>query len=222
MNGIKAVVFDFDGTLYDKKGMSLNVILQNIRHLRMLAATRGVCKSFRGKDFGNKDKLFSELFSQIAEKTSVTPEKAREWYYGNYIGSMIRTLQKSRKPRQGTRELISALHKKGKIVILYSDYGMCGQRVSAIGLNPSDFDKLYSSSEFGGLKPCEKAFEKMLSENGLSAGEVLLVGDSDECDGKCAERSGAQFFPVKTDADMTRLLQMVQGEIQEKTKVDRQ
>ena len=81
MNDIKAVVFDFDGTLYDKKGIGTKVILQNIRHLRMLSVTRKVCTSFRGKYFGSKDKLFSELFAKIAEKASVTPKKAQNWYY---------------------------------------------------------------------------------------------------------------------------------------------
>lgn len=209
MNDIKAVVFDFDGTLYDKKGIGIKVIRRNILHLKMLAATRKVCTSFRGKYFGGKDKLFTELFAQIADKASVTPEKAQNWYYESYLGSMIRILQKHYKLRPNSKEVISKLHKEGVSVILYSDYGMCRERVSAIGFSPSDFDKLYSSSEFGGLKPSEKAFEKMLSENGLSAEDVLIVGDSEECDGECAKRSGAKFFPVNSDADMEKLLKYI-------------
>lgn len=209
MNGIKAVVFDFDGTLYDKKGMSLKIIKQNLRHLRLLAATRKACTSFRGNDFGSKDKLFSALFAQIAAKTSVSPEKAQSWYYEEYIGSMIRTLKQYYKPRPKAKEVISELHKRGIAVILYSDYGLCEERVTAVGLDPSDFDKLYSSSEFGGLKPCKRAFEKMLSENGFSADEVWLVGDSEECDGACAEQSGAAFFPVRSDDDMIKLFKAV-------------
>ena len=208
MNDIKAVVFDFDGTLYDKKGISTKVILQNIRHLRMLSVTRKVCTSFRGKYFGSKDKLFSELFAKIAEKASVTPKKAQNWYYKNYIGSMIRILQKCYKVRHKSKEPISELRKRGITVILYSDYGMCKERVMAIGCDSSDFDKLYSSSEFGGLKPCEKAFEKMLAKNGFSADEVLIVGDSEECDGECAKRSGAKYFPIKSDDDMAKLYEL--------------
>lgn len=209
MNGIRAVIFDFDGTLYDKKGMSLKVISQNLRHLKMLSATRKVCTSFRGKYFGNKDSLFSELFAQIAKKASVTPKKAQDWYYENYLGSMIRVLQKYYTLRPKSKEVLSELRKRGITVILYSDYGMCKERITAIGFDSSDFDKLYSSSEFGGLKPCEKAFKKMLSENGFCAEEILLVGDSEECDGECAKRSGAKFFPVKTDEDMARLLKKI-------------
>ncbi|MDY2678484.1 MAG: HAD hydrolase-like protein, partial [Oscillospiraceae bacterium] len=89
--------------------------------------------------------------------------------------------------------------------------GLCEERVTAVGGNPSDFDKLYSSSEFGGLKPCEKAFGMMISENGFSAGEILLVGDSEECDEECAKRSGAKFFPVKTDEDMVKLFREITG-----------
>lgn len=211
MNGIKAVVFDFDGTLYDKKGMGLKVILQNMGQLRMLRETRRVCTSFRGKYFGSEDKLFTELFAQIAEKASVTPKEARTWYYENYLGAMLRILQKHYTLRPKSKEVISELHKRGITVILYSDYGMCEERVAAIGFEPSDFDRLYSSSEFGGLKPSEKAFEKMLSENGFSAGEILFVGDSDECDRECAKRSGAEYFPVKTDDDMAKLLEKIAG-----------
>ena len=211
MNNIKAVVFDFDGTLYDKQGIGIKVILRNVRHLRMLSATRKVCISFRGKYFGSKEKLFSELFSQIARKANVTPKKAQNWYYENYIGSMIRILQKCYNMRPKSKEVISALHKRGIAVILYSDYGMCEERVAAIGFSPYDFDKLYSSSEFGGLKPCENAFEKMLSANGFSVEDVLLVGDSEECDGECAKKSGAKFFPVKTDEDMARLFEIITG-----------
>lgn len=209
MNNIKAVVFDFDGTLYNKKGMGLRVILQNIWHLRMLSATRQVCISFRGKDFGNKDDLFSELFTQIAEKTSITPERAQDWYYKNYLGSMVRILQKHYKLRPKSKELISELHKRGITVILYSDYGLCKERVTAIAGDPSDFDELYSSSEFGGLKPCESSFKRMLLENGFSAGEILIVGDSEKCDGECARRSGANFFLIKTDEDMAKLFKKI-------------
>lgn len=209
MNNIKAVVFDFDGTLYDKKGIGTKVILKNIRHLRMLSVTRKVCTSFRGKYFGSKDKLFSELFAKIAEKASVTPKKAQNWYYENYIGSMIRILQKCYKVRPKSKDLISELRKRGITVILYSDYGMCKERVMAIGFDSSDFDKLYSSSEFGGLKPSEKAFNKMLSKNGFSAKETLIVGDSEECDGECAKRSGAEFFRVKTDEDIEKLFDIL-------------
>lgn len=209
MKSVRAVVFDFDGTLYDKRGMALKVVLKNIGRLSMLKATRKTCTSFRGKDFGEEERLFSELFESIARKASVTAEEARDWYYENYLGAMTSILQKRYRVRPKAGEIISELRKKGIAVILYSDYGMCRERVEAIGLNASDFDGLYSSSEFGGLKPCEKPFLKMLSENGLSAQEVLLVGDSDECDRECAKRSGARFFSVKTNGDMERLYEKV-------------
>ena len=205
MMDIKAVVFDFDGTLYDKKGMARRVVLQNLRHLRMLAATRRVCTAFRGRYFGNRDALFAELFCQIAERAVVTPQEAEAWYYAHYLGTMLRMLQRHYRPRPQTEALIAALHAAGVRVMLYSDYGLCKERVEAIGMDASTFDKLYSSSEFGGLKPCKEAFEKMLAANGLSPAEVLLVGDSDICDAECAKRSGANFFSLKTDADMARL-----------------
>ena len=45
----------------------------------------------------------------------------------------------------------------------------------------------------------------MLAKNGFSADEVLIVGDSEECDGECAKRSGAKYFPIKSDDDMAKL-----------------
>lgn len=211
MSNIKAVVFDFDGTLYDKRGMGRRVFLHNLRHLRLLAVTRRVCVSFRGKDFGSKERLFASLFGQIAERASVTAAKAEQWYYESYLGAMIDILQKHYRPRPKTAELLAALRSRGIAVFLYSDYGLCAQRIEAIGLAHGDFDRLYSSSEFGGLKPCATAFKKMLAENGLAADDVLLVGDSDECDGQCAEKCGVQFFPLKSDADMERLFEEMQN-----------
>lgn len=209
MKHIKAVVFDFDGTLYDKKGMVGRVLLRNVRHLRLLVATRRACTAFRGRCFSSKEQLFSQLFHQIAKRASVTAGRAEKWYYENYLGSMIDILQRYYRPRPKTKQVIAELHKREIAVILYSDYGLCAQRMEAIGLDRSDFDRLYSSSEFGGLKPCEKAFERMLAENGLSVEEILLVGDSEECDEECARRCGADFFSLKTDGDMAKLFEKI-------------
>ena len=208
---IKAAVFDFDGTLYDKKGLSFRLFLKNLFHPLRLYRTHKLCVSLRGKDFKTEATFFDELFTQLASRTGLTKKQAEKWYEEKYLAGMIRILEKSYRARKSVPELLRTIREKNIKLILYSDYGECEKRVSAVGLNPEDFDSLYSSSMFGGLKPGAAAFERMLRKENLSPQDVIFAGDSDACDRTCAEKAGALFYSVKTDEDIGELLRFFSG-----------
>ncbi|MGN0620205.1 MAG: HAD family hydrolase [Ruminiclostridium sp.] len=207
MKNIKAVVFDFDGTLYDKKNISVYVALKNIGHPAMLLRTTRTLKAFKGKDFGSRDNYYKALFTQIGGSPA-NADKAKKWYFEKYLPNMITVLAERYTVRPYVNELMKKLQQQGISVILYSDYERSEDRMGAIQAHTSHIDKIYASADFGGLKPCKEAFERMLAENGLSAENTLIVGDSEVCDKKCAELCGAQFYKVTTDEDIAKLLEM--------------
>ncbi len=208
---IKAAVFDFDGTLYDKKGLSFRLFIKNIFHPIRLYKTHRLCVSLRGKDFKTEAAFFDELYTQLASRTGLTEKQAEKWYREKYLAGMTEILKKTYRARKGVPELLQTIRRKNIKLILYSDYGECEKRVSAIGLNPEDFDSLYSSSMFGGLKPCTEAFERMLRKEKLTPQNVIFAGDSDACDRACAEKAGALFYSVKADENIREFLRFFQS-----------
>ena len=210
MKNIKAVVFDFDGTLYDKKNIAVYVALKNIGHPAMLLRTTRTLKAFKGKDHGSRDNYYNALFSQIGGSPD-NADKAKKWYFEKYLPNMITVLANRYTVRPCVNELMEKLQKQGIRVILYSDYERSKDRMGAIQAYTTHIDKIYASADFGGLKPCKEAFERMLSENGLSAENTLIVGDSEVCDKKCAELCGAQFYKVESDDDIAKLLEMTEN-----------
>ena len=80
MAEIKAVIFDLDGTLYDKSHLPLRVVASQILHgkLIMLKRERSVRKLLKGKYFGDKDRFEEAFFSHFMRKN------AKEWFYETY------------------------------------------------------------------------------------------------------------------------------------------
>ena len=51
LDNIKAIIFDFDGTLYDFKGLPKNLCLSSIPNMLKISAVQKTRKSLKGRDF---------------------------------------------------------------------------------------------------------------------------------------------------------------------------
>lgn len=193
---VKAVVFDFDGTLYDKKGFVKRVIMHNLTHMKLLVSERRTRRAFHGKYYESTDEYYEAFFDELARNAYRSPKKARRWYMNKYLPSLSLILEKHYKIRDGFNEFFSYCNKHDILVVLYSDYEIDLHKMKVIGAKPRLFDFLLCAPDFGGLKPCAEAFNKALKVMNVEPRNVLFVGDSDECDGGVARNTGCDYMDV--------------------------
>ena len=70
-----AVIFDFDGTLYNKKNLALKLILSSPFQMLRMKAERTARKHFKGKYFGSGDEFFRAFYNELSLLTNMSPEK---------------------------------------------------------------------------------------------------------------------------------------------------
>lgn len=189
----KAIIFDLDGTLYDKQGLSFFIVLHNLFSLRILKAERVCRRAIRGRYFGSSEALFGELFGRMAEMAGKTPERIRDWYFNKYHPLQVRLLRKYFPARRGIRESILKFRADGVKVAVFSDYCSIEQKLEAIGLSAGMFDLIVEAHETGGLKPCRESFLYVTEKLGTDPSEILMVGDRPATDGAGAESVGMDF-----------------------------
>lgn len=195
---IKAIIFDIDGTLYESRHFPIKLILADPLHIGMLAKERQCRKRLQGKFFEEKGGYYAALFNAM----SSNPEKCRKWFYESYMPCQVDIIRKSMPKREHLKELMATLRKQGIKIAVLSDYAMAAEKLSACGLEPSDFDAVWESPDLGGLKPCKEVFVRACEALGTEPSETLMVGDKLSTDGG-AMAVGMQFIHIvnKTVAD---------------------
>lgn len=204
-----AIIFDLDGTLYDKRFLHIRIILADLINFFTLKSERYARRDLNGVDFKDKTGVYQALFAKMCELTrGLTPEKARKWYFDRYMPLQVAILSLYYKPRPCVDEVMRVLRDKGVKILLYSDYDCVREKTEALNIDLDLFDVVVSSPELGGLKPCRQSVERLMQQNGLSAETTLFVGDRNDTDGDAASSVGMDFYNVKTQGwdDFLRLV----------------
>ena len=193
MADIKAVIFDLDGTLYDKSRLPFRLIIRLILRgkLFMLKRERTVRKELKGIYFGDEAKFEDAFFANFHRKN------AKKWFYEAYMPDTIKILQKHYHITPWVEEYIAGLKTKGIKVAVFSDYGFVEEKLNAIGFNLQWADYLFDAPSLGGLKPCKEAFIKVCATMNISPQHCLMVGDRDDTDGAGAKDAGMKFLKVE-------------------------
>lgn len=193
----EAVIFDFDGTLYDNYKIGKHLVLSHIFHILKISADRKIRKQLKGINFDNKDAFFTEYYKQLANATGMSDAKAKKWYETKYMPFMISTLKKHYKCQPGVSELFDGLKKAGIKTAILSDYNLVPQRMEAVGIDSSICSNLYSSVELGALKPAKEPFLKVANDLGVFPEKILVIGDRNDTDGQGARNCGMQFIQLQ-------------------------
>lgn len=196
LKGVRAVVFDLDGTLYDKRRLPLRLVVGDLRHVFLLAAERIARRRLRGCYYGTGEKFYKELYAQMSRLCGVSPKRAQQWYEQDYMPLMVRLLERYYKVDSFVVPLLKELRRRGILTVVFSDYGRVDDKLRALGIAPELFDFRLAAPDMGGLKPNRQLFEKMLSKVGVSANEALMVGDRDDTDGVGARAVGMRYINV--------------------------
>ena len=194
--GVVAVIFDVDGTLYDKSRLALRLIFSDLRHALILGSERLARRDLRGKAFADGDAFYSELFVRMSRYGMVSAEGARKWYFEDYMPLTVRLLRQYYKAYDYVLPMLKELRARGIVTAVFSDYGCVDEKLRALGIDPALFDYRFSAQELGGLKPNVELFGRVLSAMNVEAAGAVMVGDSDKSDGEGARRAGMRFVKV--------------------------
>ncbi len=194
----KCVIFDLDGTLYNKRYLPLRMMLADWRDLGLLRAERAARKQLAGRYFGSAEALYQALFTAISHSTGKTIEAVQRWYNQVYMPTMVDVLRKHYTLTPFASETTVKLQEKGIRIVVFSDYGFVKEKLDALQLSIGNYPlSIYSAPEMGGLKPCKEAFENLLNTLQVNPEEALMVGDRTDTDGAGAASVGMRFYHVK-------------------------
>ena len=193
LDGIKAVVFDVDGTLFDKSRLPLWLILADPLYMFVLNNERKARKDLAGTYFGDERTYYEALYGRVAIRSHVSSKRVKWWYEHRYMPSMVRVMKRHYRLYRWVPELLPQMRAQGIKVALYSDYGCVEERLAALGFDPSWADFITDAPSMGGLKPCRESLLAVCHKLGVEPSETLMVGDRDDTDGESARRCGIRF-----------------------------
>lgn len=198
-----AVIFDFDGTLYDNKNIVKDLILKSPLDIFKMSAERKVRHSMKGIFYGTSEKYLAEKWNLICKNYHFkSTNQAKTWYYNSFLAKMTNILQKKYSARNQVQEIFKKLKSQNIKFAVFSDYPLVKERMQAINLQIDDVDVIESSENLGGLKPAKESFEIIAKKLGFTNknqfNQILVVGDRNDTDGQGARNAGMDFIQIKT------------------------
>ena len=197
LNGVQAVVFDVDGTLYDKRGLARKMVRHLWWSLPLLLSERLARRKMHFVQYPSGEEFFAAFFRSMSHGHWWGVRIAEKWYDHVYMPTMVRLIAKYHHPRPEVLRLIEECRKRGITTAIYSDYGFVLQKLDALGINPDWFDLIVDAPELGALKPSKLSAQKVLELLKTDPKDTLFVGDRDDKDGESARAVGARFLLVK-------------------------
>lgn len=197
---IAGVVFDLDGTLYDKRPVERWVVTRMLPSLpRLLRYTR-VRTGLAGVDLDDGAALQQETLQRLA---SDAREQARwqAWIAGRYEPTVLRALARAGRAYPGASELLLRLRGAGLRLGLVSDYRGAHDRLRALDLDPGLFHFSLVTEELGAMKPAARMAARTIEGMGLPAAQLVMVGDRAFADQRFAETAGMAFLGVLAGGD---------------------
>ena len=196
LNGVRTVVFDLDGTLYDKTGLARRMVRRLWWCLPLLAAERIARRNMHYVQYASEEEFFGAFFAYMSRGHWWGIDIAAAWYHTVYLPTMVRLIRAHYKPRPEALELVEEAKAKGLKMAIYSDYGCVIEKMEALGIDPSPFELLISAPELGALKPSEPCARRVLEMLEADPATTLIVGDKEEKDGAAAKAVGARFYKI--------------------------
>ena len=172
LNNIQTVIFDLDGTFYDKRGLAKRMV----RRLWWCLPLMIVDRTAKGC-----------VWRWIVRTN---------WHRKIYLPTMVQLIQETCPRREEVVELLHEVQQQHLQTAIYSDYGCVKEKLQALGIDPSGFDLIITAPELDGLKPTPACAQQVLDRLGAKPETTLFVGDRDEKDGAAARAVGAKFLKV--------------------------
>ncbi|MBO6176293.1 MAG: HAD family hydrolase [Treponema sp.] len=214
MKNIKAVIFDFDGTLYDHKG-AVRKLLKELKfsHKLLAGAERKVRSRLKGIYTGDRQSFDERFFYEFSRIVKKSPRDLQDWYDSVYLEAMITSLKKNFKARANVNRLFTFLKEQEIKTAVYSDYSKTKERMEALNINTATVTGIFNAEDLGGLKPAVQLLYKITEELKVKPEETLFIGDRSDTDGKGALAAGMNYIQVLTHKTKKNEEALAWGEI---------
>lgn len=187
---VKAVIFDFWGTLADNGVRSPLKQVMEMLHLYNLDFSEFVAK-FESVFMTKKHDSLEDAFSAVCKTFNIKPNP----YLMNDLIGMWNKNWMLAKLYADTVEGLETLKADGyKIALLSNTDNFSVEKVMEKFDLAKHFDAIVFSFECGLLKADPKMFELALEKLGVDKDEAVMVGDSVESDIEGAKRAGIKAF----------------------------
>jgi HAD superfamily hydrolase (TIGR01549 family) len=190
---LRGVVFDLDGTLYDKRALEWFMVRSMpLSLLRLLKYTR-VRTSLAGLDCASGEAIARLTLERLGGDVMTW----QRWIREQYEPAVVRGLQQAAALYPGVPELLGRLRAAGLRLGLVSDYRGVPDRLAALGLKGDDFDYVLVTEEQGAMKPAARMAAATLAGMQLPGAAMVMVGDRAFADERFAAAAGMRFLGVR-------------------------
>lgn len=172
LRNIQTVIFDLDGTFYDKSGLAGRMVRRLWWCLPMM------------------------MIDRVAKGRCWRWIVNTRWHREVYLPTMTDLIGKTCPRRENVIALLEECKAQELKTAIYSDYAFVEEKLKVLGIEPQDFDLLVTATELGGLKPSPECARQVLERLNARPETTLFVGDRDEKDGAAARAVGAKFLLV--------------------------
>jgi putative hydrolase of the HAD superfamily len=185
---IKTVLFDLDGTLYDRDFLVRSLAERQyqifVGELQHVGQSRYVDRLIELDDHGYQPK--SDVYRLLVHEFGLSPsmEERLENHFWSDSDSYC-------KPFDDTEYTLKALRRRGKRLGIITNGQSKRQRakIEALGVG-SLFDVILVSEEVGFRKPDPNIFKRAVDECDSLPGEAMYVGDNPQADIEGARNAG--------------------------------
>ena len=197
LDGIEAVIFDFDGTLYEAKSFEKEIVKNLPFQIKKLLALKSVNVQFRGKIFNSAAELRKEYFECLGKKMKISVDEAESWYSKIFLTKVLEIVGRKYLLRKNLNSVYSVLkHKKIKIAVL-GDYSIVKAEMDALGMYEKLADEVFYPQKVCGFKPAPEVFLKIAETLEAEPSKILVIGNENYRDGEGARLSGMNFVQIK-------------------------
>ena len=201
--GIRLVVFDVDGTLYDQRRLRRRMALELLKHLAWSSTGRRkihILQTFRRIRETLADQEAEHVtvrqYEDPAAELKISAEEVRavtdEWIERRPLPLLADCAE------PGIAQLFRELRRAGRTIAVLSDYP-AADKLAALDLT-ADVIVSASDPEVNRFKPHPRGLEVILESTRVPPAQTVLIGDRMERDGLCAQRCGVRFLLKGVDA----------------------
>lgn len=197
LSTVDLVVLDLDGTLYDKRHLSLRMVMHALCDIRKMQAERHTRANMKGTYLGNKEAFYESYFLHLSQMLKTSADSVQQWYENRYMPLMVNLIGKHYQAGDWVMPFIQQCRSRGIKLVVLSDYDHAEDKLQALGLSPTLFDWVVSAPALGGLKPAPQLLHQVAQQMGVPVEKCLVIGDREDTDGAMARATGAQFQLIK-------------------------